>query len=79
MTRPFLEVLHQSIVFKPGDEEDAVGGEFLPPLVVGEALVEDGKRAIGQFQHSGPGNFVLLSFGHIDEFGQIAIGIQADM
>lgn len=76
---PLLEVFHQGVVFESGDEEDAVGGQFLPPLIVGEALVEDGKRALGQLQHSGPGHLVLLAFGHIDELGQVTVGIQTDV
>jgi len=27
---PLPEVFHQGIVLEPGDEEDAIGGQFLP-------------------------------------------------
>ena len=74
-----LEVFHEGIAFQPGDEEDAIGGQFLPPVVVGEAFAKDGKRAHGRLQHSGSGNSVRLAFDHIDELGQVTVAIQTDV
>jgi len=76
---PFEQILDIGVAFPAGDEEDGVGGQIVLPGIVGEAAIETGKGAFGEFECSGPVDFVYFADGHIHEDRNMTIGIQPHM
>ncbi len=67
------------ITFRVRDKEDTVCGQFLIPGIISITPVEHNVRPSGQFEFPGDVDFMLLACCHVDESGQVAVGIQADM